>query len=279
VPPGKPSAERGARLLALDLDGTLLRSDGSVSARTLAALAAVRAAGVTIVVVTARPPRRLRPIAQQAAIQGLALCGNGSILYDLDRDCVAEQTAIELEHAHALVTALRRVLPEVAFAIEAGARYGRESHYAIQAEHPHDALDEAMLCAEVLELCALGATKLIVQHPALSLPELLRIVREHAGALSVTHSGSNFVEVGPAGLTKAIALAALCERMGIDARDVIAFGDMPNDLPMLQWDGTGIAVANAHPDVLAAIEARTTSNDEDGVAVVLERLVTNRPWR
>jgi Cof subfamily protein (haloacid dehalogenase superfamily) len=269
------------RLLAVDLDGTLLRSDGSVSPRTLAALEAVRAVRIAIVVVTGRPPRRLRPIAQQAGIGGLALCGNGSILYDLDRDCIAGQTAMELEQAQALVMALRRVLPAVAFAVEAGARYGRESHYAIQSEHAHDAQDHALLCAEALELCALGATKLIVQHPALALPELLRIVREHAGALSVTHSGSNFVEVGPAGLTKAIALAALCERMGIDAREVIAFGDMPNDLPMLQWAGTGIAVANAHPDVLAAIATRTSTNDEDGVALVLERLVrsTSRPSR
>jgi Cof subfamily protein (haloacid dehalogenase superfamily) len=254
------------------LDGTLLRSDGSVSERTLAALEAVRTEGIAVVVVTARPPRRVREIALRSAVQGLALCGNGSILYDLDRDCILEQTAVEIEHAHALVTSLRRVLPGVAFGIEAGARYGRESHYAIQAEHAHDALDEAMLTADALELCALGATKVIVQHAATRLPELLRIVRDHAGPLSATHSGSNFVEVGPAGLTKAVALAALCERMGIEAREVIAFGDMPNDLPMLQWAGTGVAVANAHPDVLAAIEMRTASNDEDGVAGVLERL-------
>jgi hydroxymethylpyrimidine pyrophosphatase-like HAD family hydrolase len=100
----------------------------------------------------------------------------------------------------------------------------------------------------------------------------LGIVRAHAGELSVTHSGSNFVEVGASALTKAVALAAPCQRLGIQARGVLAFGDMPNDLPMLQWAGCGIAVANAHPDVLVVIATVTSSNDEDGVARVLEAL-------
>ena len=76
----------------------------------------------------------------------------------------------------------------------------------------------------------------------------------------------------PPGVSKASTLARLCDQRGIDRRDVIAFGDMPNDLPMLGWAGHSVAVANAHPDVIASAHEVTASNDEAGVARVLERL-------
>ena len=73
-------------------------------------------------------------------------------------------------------------------------------------------------------------------------------------------------------MSKAAALAELCAELGIEATEVVAFGDYPNDLPMLEWAGYAVAVANAHPDVLAAADEVTASNADDGVAVVLERL-------
>jgi hydroxymethylpyrimidine pyrophosphatase-like HAD family hydrolase len=85
--------------------------------------------------------------------------------------------------------------------------------------------------------------------------------------------GRGLVEIAPRGATKAGTLAWLCARLGIGAEDVVAFGDMPNDLPMLTWAGTAYAVANAHADVLAVVDRVTASNDEDGVAVALEVLL------
>jgi hydroxymethylpyrimidine pyrophosphatase-like HAD family hydrolase len=122
-----------------------------------------------------------------------------------------------------------------------------------------------------------GVTKLIVQHSSWTLDELLQLTREHAGVLaSVTHSGSNFVEVAAAGVTKALALASYCDQAGVTAAQVIAFGDMPNDLPMLQWADYSVAVANAHRDVLATARLHTSSNDDDGVALILEQLTAAR---
>jgi hydroxymethylpyrimidine pyrophosphatase-like HAD family hydrolase len=74
------------------------------------------------------------------------------------------------------------------------------------------------------------------------------------------------------GVTKASALAALAARRGIKPEDVVAFGDMPNDLPMLSWAGMSYAVSNAHPDVLAAVNHVTAANNDDGVAAVIENL-------
>ncbi|MDQ6601158.1 MAG: HAD hydrolase family protein, partial [Chloroflexota bacterium] len=130
------------------------------------------------------------------------------------------------------------------------------------------------LSGDAHALCAEAVTKLIVRHPELPLDDLLRISRVVAGEMAaVTHSGAPFVEISAAGITKASALAGLCDRLGIAPSQVIAFGDMPNDLPMLAWAGRSVAVANAHPDVLAVVDEVTTANEEDGVAVVLERLI------
>ena len=88
-------------------------------------------------------------------------------------------------------------------------------------------------------------------------------------APSATWSVDGLVEISAAGVTKAAALARVCDRLGIDAADVVAFGDMPNDLALLAWAGTSYAVSNAHPSVLAAADHVTASNDEDGVAEAL----------
>ena len=95
-----------------------------------------------------------------------------------------------------------------------------------------------------------------------------------AGIAEATHSSSSgMVEVSAAGVTKAAGLAWVADRLGVPAHEVVAFGDMPNDLPMLAWAGWGVAMGNAHPAVLAAADDVTGSNDDDGVAAYLERLL------
>lgn len=262
------------RLIATDLDGTLLRDDGTVSARTRAALERVRAAGITVVLVTARPPRTLRVMARDAGVTGLAVCCNGAILYDLAADAIMEHTALSATVAQRLIAALRAAAPDICFAVEQGLVYGQERRYAALSPPGEPAVP---VHDDALALCATGITKLIVRHPTHPLDELLRLTREIAGeAASVTHSGAPFVEVAAAGVTKAWALATLCARLAIGPAQVMAFGDMPNDLPLLAWARHSVAVANAHPDVLAAAHEVTLSNNADGVALVLERLVNGK---
>jgi Cof subfamily protein (haloacid dehalogenase superfamily) len=261
------------RLLALDLDGTLLRSDGSISRRTRAAHMSAEERGLAVLSVTARPPRRVKQIAGATGLRGVAICSNGSLVYDLVSDLVLRQHRLDADTTAALVRSLRTALPGVAFAVEAGIDYGCEHGYAVQREHGREQHDRNMRRADALELCQEGVTKLIVQHPTQPLEALLSVARAHAGnSASVTHSGGNFAEIAAPNVSKAHALEACCQEHGITSEQVIAFGDMPNDLPMLRWAGLGIAVANAHPEVLAAADEVTRSNDADGVALVLERL-------
>ena len=273
---GCPSMElfaRTIRLVATDLDGTLLRSDSTISPRTLRALGDIGALGIPIVIVTARPPRTVRTLAHQIA-EGLAICGNGAIVYDLARAAIIAQTRLAATVAHALIGELRAAIPGVAFAIEAGLRHGEEPDYAPTERDPTDG---ELRIADALALSDGGVTKLIVRHPGWALDALFeRVGAIVGGRAAVTHSGAPFVEVATPGVTKAAALADLCARRGIARSDVLAFGDGLNDLPLLTWAGRGIAVANAHPAVLAAATLVTATNDEDGVAVVLERLVGSR---
>ncbi|MGH3742143.1 MAG: HAD family hydrolase, partial [Micromonosporaceae bacterium] len=90
----------------------------------------------------------------------------------------------------------------------------------------------------------------------------------------VTHSGMDFVELCPPGVTKAAGLALVADALGIDAAHVLVFGDMPNDVPMFAWAGRGVAVANAHPEVLAVADEVAGSNDDDGVARHLDRMLS-----
>ena len=258
------------RFVATDLDGTLLRDDGTVSAHTAEVLARVQAAGIPVVFVTARPPRRVREIAQAAGIGGLAICSNGALVYDLAAETVVRQTLLDAVVAHQLVAALREAAPGITFAVEAGLRYGQEPDYARHSPHVED---EGLRYGDAVALCAEGVTKLIALHPTWPLDDLLLLARRLvAEAAIVTHSGAPFVEIAAAGITKARALAELCTELAIGPQDVIAFGDMPNDLPMLAWAGYRVAVANAHPDVLAIADEVAATNDEDGVARVLARL-------
>src|SRR5690242_4663299 len=114
------------RVVATDLDGTLLRDDGSISARSRSAIARIQQAGLTLVLVTARPPRFLRRLAEAEELGGLAICCNGALVYDLDGSIIVQHTPLSGETATRLVSELREAVPGIAFAVEAGDRYGWE---------------------------------------------------------------------------------------------------------------------------------------------------------
>jgi Cof subfamily protein (haloacid dehalogenase superfamily) len=259
------------RLIATDLDGTLLRRDGTISQRTIEALQRVRGAGMIVVLVSARPPRILCRIAREAGIGGLALCCNGALLYDLDRDCALQSVMIQPEQTRWLVETLRAALPELYFAVEDGLEVTCEPGYYHKFTHKHKA---NLRVVDVLSMYSSPAIKLMARHLTWTPEELHASILTLVGAAySVTYSGGPYLEIATAGVDKASALARLCAQLEIDAREVIAFGDMPNDLSMLRWAGHSVAVANAHSLVLEAVDEITASNEEDGVALVLERLL------
>lgn len=257
------------RIVATDLDGTLLRSDRTISDVTVDVLHQVRRAGATLVVVTARPFRYIRDVADRLEHSGLAICSNGALVYDLATERVIEKHALSPQIALEMVRRLRTVVPSLAYLIETAEGYAHEPAYQREAEF------EALQVDAVEELVRTNAAiKLVGRDEGMDPDELVAIARDVLGnAVEVTHSGGpGLLEISAAGVSKATTLGAVCAERGVEAAGVVAFGDMPNDLPMLSWAGQAYAMANAHPAVLAAIADRAPSNDEDGVAVVLRRL-------
>jgi HAD superfamily hydrolase (TIGR01484 family) len=261
------------RLVASDLDGTLLRPDETVSDRTRRAVAAARDAGITVVLVTGRPPRSIGRLAERVGVGGIAICANGAVVWDLDQGTMLDYSPMAAELAARLVHDLRQAIPGVLFAVELEREFGREGGWGDGLRPaPPEALE-----ADALELITGPVTKLLARHPTLPFEEVAERARRAIGDDAVaTWAGLRLVEISAAGVTKASALERLCRRLGIAASEVVAVGDMANDLAMLEWAGTAVAVANAAQDVLDAADEVTAANTDDGVALLLERILAAR---
>ncbi|MFJ3216392.1 HAD family hydrolase [Kitasatospora sp. NPDC086801] len=261
---------RRPRLVATDLDGTIVRGDRTVSARTVAALARVERAGGLVVLVTGRPPRLMGEIAAAFGHRGVAICSNGAFGYDMRTRAVIAENPIPVDVLGESARRLREAVPGIGLAVEYAQELAGDAHYeagAWDADTTVQRLDDARLFGR-------PAPKLIGRHPELSADELLALARPVLGELvTVYHAnGERLVEAVAKGVSKAAALGELARRRGITREQAVAFGDMPNDLPMMAWAGTSYGVANAHPEVLATVDHVIGSNDEDGVAAVLEGL-------
>ncbi|MEU7281305.1 HAD family hydrolase [Streptomyces sp. NPDC045431] len=268
---------RRPRLIATDLDGTLLRDDKSVSDRTVAALAAAEEAGIEVFFVTGRQARWMDVVAGHVHGHGLAICANGAAVVDLHAGGrLVEVRPLERDAALHVVRALRREAPGTAFAVELTTGFHHEPQYTPLF------IDAGATVAEVEKLLhedepGTGAPilKMLAHHSELTPDGFLALARAAAGdRAAITRSSTTaLLEISGLGVSKASTLALCCAERGISADEVVAFGDMPNDIEMLTWAGRSYAMGNAHPDVVAAASGRTAANNEDGVAVVIESIL------
>lgn len=256
------------RLVATDLDGTLLGADGHVSAYTREVLADLDARDVPVIFTTGRPVRWMEELWDEVGGHGLAICSNGGIVYDVTQRRVREHAAVPRDVAMELADLLRAAVPGTTFAVEHTQGWAREAGFP---RHPDD---RPIGDGDFAGIYRDDVVKILAVHAELAPEEFWRRVEDTVGHLVTTTWSSSFalVEISAAGVTKASALATLSAELGVDAAQAVAFGDMPNDLPMLGWAGLACAVENAHPDVLAAADEVVPSNVDDGVARTLARL-------
>ena len=240
------------RLVASDLDGTLLAPDGTIAPDTVAALAAAHGAGIRIVVATGRPIRWLDCLDPIRDLQPFVLASNGGVHFDLQRDQTLSERTFDAATVADLTGRIRAALPDSVFGLERGDLFGTEP------DSPDELVDAPdVLVAPVAELTehVRPVVKLIVYSRSHDSGALASAIATVAGPLaSVTHSFTHdefgMAELSVPGVTKGSALADLCASLRIDARDVAAFGDMPNDVEMLTWAGHGFVTANGHPELL-----------------------------
>jgi len=257
------------RLVATDLDGTIVGADEVITDRTVAALEALEALGVPVVFVTGRPARWMAEVARRTGHTGVAVCANGALLYDLHSEQVVEHFPISVEVGLDVARRLREALPDIAFAVETLDGFAHEESYLARWD-----VGQAREVASIERIYGRPAIKLLARHEAMVPDDLLAAARAVAGEMvQMTHSStSGLLEISAAGVSKATTLARVCAARGIDAVDVVAFGDMPNDLPMLAWAGLSYGVAGGHPEVLATADRIVPGPEADGVAAELERL-------
>jgi len=261
------------RLIASDIDGTILGHDGNISDRTVAAFRAAADAGIEIVFVTGRPPRWLDPIRERIGHTGTVICSNGALSYDLATDSVVNSHLLSWDTVAEVRSIVAELTEEPYFALESLAGFHvEEGFFSADHEHPAGAgfvtpgvLTPGMADGGIVKMLA------ILHHGS---PDafLERVRPRLAPLIAVTHSAPQLamLEMGPLGVNKAVTLAEYAASKGIAAADVVAFGDMPNDIEMLGWAGSGYAMASGHPEALAATSLRAPRCEDDGVARVIE---------
>ncbi|MBM2616954.1 HAD family phosphatase [Actinoplanes sp. LDG1-06] len=258
------------KLVASDIDGTLIRTDGSLSRRTIEVLAALP---VPFVVVTGRPVRWLHQLFEQMAAPVPAICANGAVIYDAQTDEVLRADPLSVDLLLDVSKRLREAVPDIALAVEVedGRSFWYEEAWPVRWE-PDNVSVRVLATPE--ELTSAPAVKLLARSAHHTADDFYELVSRTLGDIATaTHSSSSaLVEISAAGVTKAAGLAWHCERYGIDKSEVVAFGDMPNDIPMLAWAGHGVALGNAHPALKEVADEIGPTNDEDGVANYLADL-------
>ncbi|MBA4021111.1 MAG: HAD family phosphatase [Gordonia sp.] len=265
------------RLVATDLDGTLLNSARAVSPRSAASMAAAADAGIIVVWATARAKHSVHALATTCGFRGIAVAANGAVLIDLADGTpnIVDIQALTADVARAATERVRELVPGTVFATVGPTRFVADHGYAalcVFTDHHRD--PATMERSDAASLDDEPIVKIVARHPDIASEVLFRRVQA-AGMPEVTptHSGAPYLEMAALGVSKATALARLCARWDIDRSEVAACGDAINDLPMLSWAGQALCPANASVDALAVADHVLPSNDDDGVATYLESLI------
>ncbi|NYI04220.1 HAD family hydrolase [Allostreptomyces psammosilenae] len=273
--PARPHPGGRFRAVATDLDGTLLRGDLTVSERSRRALGLAVRAGARHIVVTGRPVPGCRPILDALGYRGLAVCGQGTQLYDAGTHRLLAAYTLDREVARAVVARTAAELGPLQLAVVTA---GLDGRFVVGPGFDRRPRRGWGVVEDPEELWSGPIEKVLLRHPTLPDAAIAAAAERAAGGeATVTHAGERLVEILPAGVTKASGLRLAAERLGFRPEETIAFGDMPNDLPMFEWAGYGVAMANAHPSLLAVADEIAPGNEEDGVAAVLERVFGGAP--
>nr|MCH9767428.1 HAD family hydrolase [Actinomycetes bacterium] len=232
--------------------------------------------GAQFVLATGRPPRWIKPVVDQLGFAPMAVCANGAVVYDPSTDRIVSARTLSADVLGELAEIATRLIPGAGLAVE---RVGRSAHDAATPQfvsspgYEHAWLNPDNTEVSIEDLLSAPAIKLLIRKPGARSADLAAELASHIGTQGdITYStNEGLVEIMPLGVSKATGVAEVARPRGISAAEVVTFGDMPNDVPMLSWAGLGVAMGNAHPDAVNAADEVTASNVEDGVARVLER--------
>lgn len=267
-PPTEPVA-----LVAIDLDGTLLRGDKTMSARTTEAISQALRQGVHVVLASARPPRSVRQVYETLGLRTPQVNYNGALIHDPRTNVHLYHQPLTAELARRIAELARQVAPEVLVSLEV-----LDKWYTDRVDERYSTETGRLFTPDAVgpleQFLTAPVTKLMLMGNEPQIAAVRKAVhRRFRGKVSLPVSDPDLIQVADRRVDKGRAVARIAEQLRIAPQRVMAIGDAPNDLGMLRWAGRGVAVRNAWPEVLAMADVVVPSNNDDGVAVALERFV------
>jgi Cof subfamily protein (haloacid dehalogenase superfamily) len=260
------------RLIALDLDGTLLTPQHTISTRTRQVLERSISAGITIVIATGQTRAVLHAICQGIPLQGPQILYNGALIADFETGAIVDEQLVPVETIPSALSMLRD--------LKLYRGYHTHEHVYVDQSTPNarnwyrPPVAPVIEVADVASIYPQPCIKLAAVGAVISLREKRAILENHfAGQLYVTQSSRDLLELLHPQVSKGQALRTLAQKLQIEPSEIMAIGDNHNDIGMLQFAGLGVAMGNAHDEVKDNANIVTLSNEEDGVAVVIERIL------
>ena len=251
--------------MALDIDGTVVDHDGTLPVRVRDAIASVVAAGVPVVLATGRSWHGVRPLVEDLQLPpGWSVASNGAVVVSYPPDRIVKAVTFDPRE---VIERVGQLAPEALIAVE---EIGRG--YRVTGEFPGGDLTGEMIIEDVEQLSSRPVTRVIVRDPLRSDAEFIALA-EQLGLHGVAYyvGWSAWLDIAPAGVTKASGLADAIAELALEAVDVLAVGDGRNDVEMLEWAGRGVAMGQAPAEVAAAADAVTGTFDEGGLVTELRR--------
>lgn len=262
------------KLVVSDLDGTILDNEEKISVRTKAVFAAVKAAGVDFMFATGRNFNEIDFLETYLNYDGVVICSNGAVTYDLGQKKILDAHILSSEKVLEIVDVARSVFPDVFIGVQTLDGFFYEKGYIVS-EHFFRKNFFEFAVSDLLNK-ELNVVKVMLKDPGYSSDQLMSgLFAKLSSKAAITHASpvEGIVEITCFGTNKVVALQEYVKKIDVLAEDVVAFGDMPNDVEMLRWAGKSYAMGGGHPAALAASNFETLTLQEDGVAVALESLL------
>ena len=256
-------------LIALDIDDTLVTHSGAVNERVIDAVAAARAEGINVVLSTGRTLSTTAPVARALGLDGWAVCSNGAVLATIEPETIIDTVTFDPRSA---LDKLITLLPSAVYAVE-------DTHGVFHTTRVFGAGSLGLSLREVPfeHLLSEPVVRLVVrsdEHMESGFGDIVAQMGLHTVIFGVGETA--WMDIGPTGVSKATMLAELCTRLDVNPVCTVAVGDSWNDIDMLQWAGTGVAMGGAPRSVANAADATTDAEPGDGVAEVIEALLASR---
>jgi HAD superfamily hydrolase (TIGR01484 family) len=253
------------RLVALDVDGTVVDRNGALPGAVKDAIGAVVAAEVPVVLSTGRSWHGTRDLIDLLGLPpGPAVCSNGAVIVTYPPEEIVKAVTFDPRD---VIDRVEEFAPGTLIAVE---EIGRG--YRLNGRFPDDDLTGEMIIQDSQQLGAEPVTRVILRDPTRSSEDFISLA-QHLGLNGVTYfvGWSAWLDIAPEGVNKATALAEVVAGLGLTADDVLAFGDGRNDLEMLRWAGRGVAIGDAPPEVQAAADVVTDPFADGGPVAELRR--------